>query len=1146
MTRHLALAETAIAAWQTDYIASRTASTPILIVTADVSSTAQRLRELTFYCAQHTKRMYAFPDWEILPYDAFSPHADIISQRLNALYHCKQSQVDIVITAISTLMTRCAPSHHVMAGSLNLSAKQHGVLSQLQQQLIDSGYDHVPQVRECGQMAVRGGLLDVFPMGSRSPLRIDFFDDELDSIRIFDPESQRSTGTLDQVNIHPAHEYPLDEKAITQFRNAWRDSFTHNPTQSPIYQAVSEGKSCPGLENYLPLFYEHMATLLDYLPADTPIILEPQALEHAQQFWTHINDRHEQKSHDITHPLLPPEQLYISPKHLLDALENREHIKLKSPQKMPRAATYQRLTLPTQQDSDDAPIARQLHQASKQATSVLITAENDGRLALLKDKLNQCEIYPKTCGTWQDFKQSKPALALCKGPLLAGYVNTEMATAVITADDLLGTRGTQQQTVKQSTRFTSRLNIDPNTHITQLAALKPGEPVVHIDHGIGRYQGLTTMTHQGVTEEFVVLTYADEDKLYLPISNLDAISRYTSGDEDLPAPITRLGGDQWQNTKRKALQRIHDTAAELLAIAAKREHTPAHAYCINEQDFGKFCEEFPFDETPDQSRVSAEVALDMSQPKAMDRLLCADVGFGKTEIAMRAAFLAVQDGRQVAVLTPTTLLAHQHFLSFEERFAGWPIRVEELSGLRTAKEQKAVLEGLANQQVDVVIGTHKLLQKTVTFKQLGLLVVDEEHRFGVRHKEQIKSLRAEVDILTLTATPIPRTLHQSLSSLRDLSLMITPPAKRLAVQTFVHEYNMGVIKEAMARELQRGGQVFYLYNRVDNMEQKREMLAQLMPDASISVAHGQMAQGQLERVMQDFYHQKANVLLCTTIIESGIDVPTANTIIVERADKFGLAQLHQIRGRVGRSHHQAYAYLLIPERELLTKDALSRLDAIAHYTTLGAGFQLARHDLEIRGAGELLGKQQSGHMQAIGFDLYTQLLQRAVNTLKKGGKLADVMELNAHTLEIDCHSNALLPDQYISDVHLRLVLYKRIANCEHKKDLISIAEELEDRFGTRPPEVEQLLRCAVLRIKAREANLTHIDATETSATLKFDPSSLTINPKLIQAVQTQPNCYQIKPPNRIILHYPETPGIDRPRLIEQFIDAFLFTPCAKK
>lgn len=1074
----------------------------LVLVIAPDSQTALRIEaELIFFTRNSNLDILVFPDWETLPYDIFSPHQDIISQRLITLYRLPSQRQGILIVPVATLMQRLAPRAYLDSHALLLTTGEQLVLDNFRQRLEGAGYSCVSQVMEHGEFAIRGSLIDLFPMGSEQPYRIDLFDNEVESIRTFDPETQCSTAKVTTIQCLPAREFPLTKEAITRFRQAFRSHFEGDPQRSPIYREVSQGNAPGGIEYYLPLFFETSETLFDYLPADT-LTLQLEGTETAMTaFQDQFMERYEQHRYDSERPLLPPHRLFLDSLWLEQALAGYNRIELYQEPltgKDTNFATEQPPTLHFQPRTDHPATALQAF-LQEFTGRVLFTAESSGRREVLLDTLGKYGLRPTSCEGWQDFLNSRYRLAITTAPLEQGLLLTDPALAVIAEFQLYGER-VRQIRRRGPTR-------DADTIVRNLTDLNMGSPVVHEDHGVGRYAGLQRLQAAGIETEFVVLEYAEGDKLYVPVSSLHLLSRYT-GSSPETAPLHKLGSEQWARAKRKAAEKVTDAAAELLDIYARRQARPGYVFGFNETDYTAFAAAFPFDETADQQAAISAVLQDMRSPEPMDRLICGDVGFGKTEVAMRAAFLATQDSYQVAVLVPTTLLAQQHHQNFLDRFADWPVRVEVLSRFRSRKQQDEILKGLQDGTVDIVIGTHKLIQNSVKFKRLGLVIIDEEHRFGVRQKERLKALRSDVDVLTLTATPIPRTLNMAMAGLRNLSIIATPPADRLTIKTFVSEWNKTLIQEACQRELKRGGQIFFLHNDVESIERQARDLSELIPQARIAVAHGQMRERALEQVMLDFYHRRHNILVCTTIIESGIDIPTANTIIINRADKFGLAQLHQLRGRVGRSHHRAYAYLIVPPKSAMNPDAVKRIEALESLEDLGAGFMLANHDLEIRGAGELLGEEQSGQIHEIGFTLYMDLLERAVQALKSGQSPELDRPLN-HGPEIDLQSPALIPDNYLPDVYTRLIMYKRIASAQTPEQLRDLQVEMIDRFGLLPEPVKTLFRMTDLKLLATPIGVRKIEAGPKGGRILFNPEPRINIGKLIQLIQTQPSTYKL-------------------------------------
>ncbi|WP_137888004.1 transcription-repair coupling factor [Pseudomonas sp. 2FE] len=1074
-----------------------------LLLTADSQSAERLEQELRFFAPELP--VLHFPDWETLPYDLFSPHQDIISQRIASLYRLPELTHGILVVPITTALHRLAPTRFLLGSSLVLDVGQKLDVEQMRTRLEATGYRCVDTVYEHGEFAVRGALIDLFPMGNPLPYRIDLFDDEIETLRTFDPETQRSIDKVDSIRLLPAREFPLNKEAVTGFRARFRERFDVDFRRCPIYQDLNSGITPAGIEYYLPLFFEESATLFDYLPTDTQVFSLPGIEQASEHFWNDVRNRYEERRVDPERPLLPPTELFLPVEDCFARLKNWPRVVV-SQQDVDAGVGRERFPardLPELaiQAKANQPLAALERFLDEFPGRVLFTAESAGRREVLLELLARLHLRPQAVDGWLDFIGSSERLAICIAPLDDGLLLEQPAVALIAESPLFGQRVMQR-------RRREKRSDSGDAVIKNLTELREGAPVVHIDHGVGRYLGLATLEVDNQTAEFLMLAYADEAKLYVPVASLHLIARYTGSDDAL-APLHRLGSETWQKAKRKAAEQVRDVAAELLDIYARRAAREGYAFKDPLADYATFSAGFPFEETPDQQTTIDAVMADMLAAKPMDRLVCGDVGFGKTEVAMRAAFIAVHSGKQVAILVPTTLLAQQHYNSFCDRFADWPVTVEVMSRFKSNKEVDAAVQQLAEGKIDIVIGTHKLLQDDVKIKNLGLVIIDEEHRFGVRQKEQLKALRSEVDILTLTATPIPRTLNMAVSGMRDLSIIATPPARRLSVRTFVMEQQKPIIKEALLRELLRGGQVYYLHNDVKTIEKCAADLAELVPEARIGIGHGQMHERDLERVMSDFYHKRFNVLIASTIIETGIDVPSANTIIIERADKFGLAQLHQLRGRVGRSHHQAYAYLLTPPRKQMTPDAEKRLEAIANTQDLGAGFLLATNDLEIRGAGELLGDGQSGQIQAVGFTLYMEMLERAVKAIRKGEQPNLEQPLGGGP-EINLRVPALIPDAYLPDVHSRLILYKRIASAADEDSLKELQVEMIDRFGLLPEPTKNLVRLTLLKLQAEQLGIKKLDAGPQGGRIEFAADTQVDPLVLIKLIQGQPKRYKFE------------------------------------
>ena len=1074
------------------------------IVTADASDARRLVDELAFFAPG--LRCAVFPDWETLPYDTFSPHQDLISERLAALWRISQKDKDtgaaVVIVPATTALYRLAPPGFLAGYTFEFKVQQKLDEAKLRAQLTLAGYSHVTQVVSPGEYAVRGGLIDLFPMGSLVPYRVDLFDDEIDSIRTFDPDTQRSLYPVTEVRLLPGREFPMDEAARAKFRSRWRELLEGDPTKSRIYKDMGAGVATAGIEYYLPLFFDDTATVFDYLGPDATVVLHGDLEPVFQRFWQDTKDRYRLVQGDPERPVLPPEALFLGADQFYTRLKPYAQLALrpgteddisadKAVQKLPAMAVVR---------GAEQPLAKLQEHIKATPQRVLLLAESAGRRESLLDFLRTGGVHPPAFESLQAFQSSDEKTGIATAAVAEGFAWLGGGIDFVTETELFAAGATTRRRRKQEQVS------DVEALIKDLAELQLGDPVVHSAHGIGRYRGLVNMDlgeknpdGTPAVQEFLHLEYASDAVLYVPVSQLQLISRYSGVSPD-EAPLHKLGGSQWEKAKRRAAEQVRDSAAELLNIYARRAAREGHAFRFSAPDYEQFATDFGFEETADQNAAIHAVVQDMISPRPMDRLVCGDVGFGKTEVALRAAFVAVTGGKQVALLAPTTLLAEQHYRTLLDRFSKWPVKVAEVSRFRSGKEVTATLKGLADGTVDIVVGTHKLLSESTHFKNLGLLVIDEEHRFGVRHKEQMKALRAEVDVLTLTATPIPRTLGMALEGLRDLSVIATAPQRRLAIKTFVRSEGTGVIREAVLRELKRGGQVYFLHNEVETIQNRRQRLEEILPEARIAVAHGQMPERELEKVMRDFVAQRYNLLLCSTIIETGIDVPTANTIVMSRADKFGLAQLHQLRGRVGRSHHQAYAYLMVPDVESLTKHAAQRLDAIQQMEELGSGFYLAMHDLEIRGAGEVLGENQSGNMMEIGFQLYNEMLNEAVRCLKAGHE-PDLLAPLSVTTDINLHAPALLPDDYCGDVHLRLSFYKKLASARTTDQIDALLEEIVDRFGKLPAQAQTLIDVHRLRVLSAPYGVTKVDAAPGVITITFKPQPPVDPMRIIELIQ---------------------------------------------
>lgn len=1083
-----------------------------LLITRNMSE-AERLADALKVFAKELKNIPAvevFSDWETLPYDSFSPHQDIISNRMRCLYHLANGQRRFIVVSAQTLAQRLVPQSYIMSKSLVLETGQTLQREKFRDKLVFAGYNAVDTVYQHGEFALRGALIDVFPMGTDAAYRIELFDDEIESLREFDPETQRTIETVESIALLPGRECPLDKDGVANFRRNWHERFDVNHKACPVYQDVNAGLSPAGVEYFLSLFFESTASLLDYLSDNTRIFVIDGFESTYEDFIRDAQQRFESRQGNLERPILPLHEVFLPINEIYGKLKGFPRVQIheeKLEEKQGNVIFDQHpsplLLIDSRTKNPLHNLEKYLYETNKR---VLICAESSGRREVLLEQLLKINVSPEEHSSVQSFLQSNASLGIAIAPLDDG-INSESLNLVLVAESLL--YGNQvKQSRRQKTNHEDHENI-----IKNLTELKIGAPVVHIDHGVGRYQGLQTIQHDGQAEEFLVLDYADNAKLYVPVANLHTISRYSGADE-AHTPLHRLGNDAWAKAKRKAAEKIRDVAAELLEIYAKRKAKTGFSYINPKEDYELFCASFPFEETPDQIQAIHSVRDDMLSNQPMDRLVCGDVGFGKTEVAMRAAFIAVQNSKQVAVLVPTTLLAQQHYENFKDRFADWPANIEVVSRFKSQKDITEIQKKLAAGAVDIIIGTHKLIQGNLDYPNLGLVIIDEEHRFGVRQKEALKSLRADVDILTMTATPIPRTLNMSMAGIRDLSIISTPPAKRLSVKTFVRESDSSLIKEAILREIMRGGQVYYLHNEVKTIEKTARDIEELVPEARVRIGHGQMRERELESVMADFYHKRFNVLVCTTIIETGIDVPTANTVIIDRADHFGLAQLHQLRGRVGRSHHQAYAYMLTPNKKAMTKDAQKRLEAIEDAQDLGAGFTLASHDLEIRGAGELLGEDQSGQIETIGFSLYMEMLDRAVKAIQNGEEI-NLEESAIQNVDLNLRIPALIPDDYLPDVHTRLTLYKRLSSTKNEKELDELQVEMIDRFGILPTPIKNLVRQTRLRFQAEALGISQIDVNKAGGRIEFSKNPKVDPLKIVLLVQQQPQNYKLEGANHL-------------------------------
>lgn len=1117
--------------------AARQSNGPVCVICDDNHHLTTLRQQLEFFNSDNTGSnqqlpIYTFPDWECLPYDQFSPHQDIVSERLSTLYRLPTLERGLVLISIDNVLQRLAPASYVASHTFYVEQHNKIEIETLRLQLQQAGYLSVGQVMEPGEYAVRGGIVDLYPMGSKHPYRIELFDNEIDTIRTFDPETQRSIKTIEKIELLPAKEFPLDDKGRRLFRKRFRGQFSIDPQSCQTYREISQGLVPAGIEFYLPLFFEYTTSWFDYLPTTTTLFISDDLDQRMEDSLSQIQTRFETASLDTSRACLPPSQLYLDVEFCKQRISDFTHIQQISLGNQTNAVQFETQfgrEFPHHSQSD-RPYQIFIDHLKQLDGRVLLIAESSGRCETLLGLLRDNGVDSVQYETWHDFisRHDNTQVAICIGSLDHGFRILDSNISLICESQIFGKKVVQA-------RQRSRANRDPESLIRSLADLIPGDPVVHEDHGVGRYRSLETLQLNDQPQELLLLEYAEGDKLYIPILSLDLISRYVGASPET-APLHKLGSETWGRSKQKARQRAYDVAAELLEAQAIRAARKGFAYSVPEDSYAAFSASFPFEETPDQEQAINDVLNDMRSDKAMDRLVCGDVGFGKTEVALRAAFMAIEDNRQVAILVPTTLLAQQHYANFCDRFADLPVKIEILSRFRTASENVTTLENIKNGQLDIVIGTHRLLQADVDFRQLGLVIIDEEHRFGVRQKERFKKLRSQVDLLTLTATPIPRTLNFAMSGLRDISIIATPPRARLAVKTFVRPWNEAVIYEACTREIRRGGQIYFLYNQVQTIEKAEQKLSALLPDANIKIAHGQMRERELEQVMSDFYHQKFNILLCSTIIESGIDVPNANTILINRADKFGLAQLHQLRGRVGRSHHQAYAFLLIPSSKHISGDAKKRLQVIESLEELGAGFALASHDLEIRGAGELLGEAQSGAMVDIGFSLYSEYLDRAIASIRNNKEFN--LDTRQRLPEVELGDSALLPEDFIPDVQIRLGIYKRLTEASDASGLDDIQAELIDRFGLLPDSARRLLAISLLRLRLSPTGIENITLGETGGKAVFNQNADVDPAQLIKLIQNNPHQYRMKQPATLIIQRDMENFTDRLLLCNQLIDYF--------
>ena len=1108
-------------------LAAKSEERLIVMIANNQNELNQLETELSFFGVD----AHVFPDWEILAYDQLSVHQDIISERIALL--TRMPTTGILLVSAQTLMQRIAPPSWLIGQHFDLTVGDRFDINEQRLRLTKAGYVQTDNVFEPGEFAVRGSIVDIFAVGQSLPFRIDLFDEDIETIKFFDPDSQRtlsdddlsqlkkdaqaglnthhaqklpSYAKLTEFRLLPAKEFPLEE-GRENFRQNFASLFPDASARKiEFYNDVMAAIAPQGIEFYSPLFFDledwmKTGSLFSYLPDDALMVSHDDLATRHDEYYQQIQARHHSRAHDKSLPVMPPDYLFLANNEFHQALKAYPRVIVSTNSADAKIGAMQSLDPPTLAINHQAaePLSELLSFIKSGQVPILLVAESAGRreiiLELLKGKIavQIVKDYQEFIDNLDQFHADRIALSVA--PIERGlWLHDETGgLCIISETQIFGRQVLQTRRRRQS-------SISQAFLVKSVTELTEGALVVHLEHGIGRYHGLVVLDVGEGEQEFIHLKYADDASIYVPITNLALIGRY-SGTDSEAVSLSKIGSGKWEKAKLKALEQIHDVAAELLNVQARRNAKSGISFDIDMAQYELFASQFAFEETIDQAEAIHAVMHDMKQNKPMDRLICGDVGFGKTEVAMRAAFIAVQAGYQVAVLVPTTLLAGQHEDSFLNRFADWPIKIESLSRFGNKKHQDNILAGLADGTVDIVIGTHKLIQDDVKFKRLGLMIIDEEHRFGVRHKERIKALQTDIDSLSMTATPIPRTLNMALSGMQDISIIATPPARRLAIKTFLLPKSDETIKEAILREILRGGQVYYLHNDVASIETAAESLRELVGEARVAVAHGQMNERELSAVMNDFYHKKFNVLVASTIIETGIDVPNANTIIIHRADKFGIAQLHQLRGRVGRSHHQAYCYLMVPSLKGLSSDAKKRLNAITRANTLGAGFMLASEDLEIRGAGEILGKEQSGNMQTIGFGLYMDMLERATNAIKQGKtpSLATPLDLVS---DIDIHASALIPDEYLGDVHERLVFYKRISSLDDVNQLIDIRTEMIDRFGTLPIQTQNLFAVHRIRIRAKVLGITKIDAAQSTISIEFRPDTPVDGLAIIKLIQS--------------------------------------------
>jgi len=1084
-----------------------------------------------------------FPAWDCLPYDRVSPRTEVLAQRmsvLSTLAHRKGKGALIILTTVNAALQRVPNRDAVGRNSFSAHVGNNLDLEALTAFLDHNGYARASTVREPGDFAIRGGIVDLFAPGADEPLRLDLFGDTLDSVRTFDPESQRTTGQRASVALVPANEVILDAEAIQRFRRGYVTAFGAATSDDPLYEAISAGRKYQGMEHWLPLFHDRLETLFDFLPwagLSFDHLADEAHEEREKLIADYYNARHEideGKAKSMSAPTykpLPPDRLYLQEEEWKRLL-GQYFVRSFSPFKPPNAPRV--VDEGAKRARDFAPerkregvnvfeaVVDHIGALQRAGCRVVIACWSEGTRDRMMSVLGDHGLLRMAAVGRFDEAQKLPKETTAFALLSLEHGFEGEGLAVLAEQDILGDRLVRQ---RHKTRRAQNF-------LTEATSLTQGDLVVHVDHGIGRYEGLKTLEVTGAPHDCLEIQYHGGDKLYLPVENIELLSRY--GSEEAGAQLDKLGGSNWQARKAKLKERIRDMAERLIKIAAERELKDADVVHVEMGPYEEFCSRFPYEETEDQLDSIHDVLKDLEKGRPMDRLICGDVGFGKTEVALRAAFVMAMTGRQVAVVVPTTLLARQHYATFADRFAGWPVKVRQLSRMVPAREAAETREALARGEVDIVIGTHALLSKNIKIKDLGLLVIDEEQHFGVRHKERLKELKAQVHVLTLTATPIPRTLQLAMSGIRELSIIATPPVDRLAVRTFVSPFDPVVIREALLRERFRGGQSFYVCPRISDLHEVAEYLDEMVPEVKYAVAHGQMPATELEDIMTAFYDRQYDVLISTTIIESGLDIPTANTLIVHRADMYGLAQLYQIRGRIGRSKIRAYAYLTIPPRKVITDTATKRLEVLQSLDTLGAGFTLASHDLDIRGAGNLLGEEQSGQVREVGIELYQAMLEEAVSSLRSGDLTVEAADAWSPTINVG--TAVLIPETYVSDLNVRLALYRRLAELENRSDVDEFAAELIDRFGKLPEEVEHLLAIVSIKSLCRAANVERIDAGTKGLVLNFRDDKFPNLPGLVDFISNSITPVKLRPDHRFVYSRGSDEPAERLRIVTKLME----------